>query len=62
MTMEQMVEMMKTNPKAVQEAGGTYSDNVANDMNTESKLPTAQMPKGADPSPFAMGPMAPSQR
>lgn len=62
MTMEQMVEMMKTNPKAAQEVGGTYHDAVTSDMSTEGKLPTAQMPKGTDPSPFAMGPMSPSQR
>ena len=36
---------------------GTYEDSVAK-MPLEEKLPSAQMPKAPDPSPFKLGPMS----
>jgi len=35
---------------------GTYKDS-ADDMPVEQRLPTADMPKAPDPSPFKVGPM-----
>lgn len=40
---------------------GTYADNIA-PVPTDDRLPTAQMPKAPDPSPFTLGPMAPGGR
>jgi hypothetical protein len=36
---------------------GTYKDNIT-PVPTDDRLPTANMPKAPDPSPFALGPMA----
>ena len=36
---------------------GTYKDNIV-DVPVEDRLPTAQMPKAPDPSPFKVGPMS----
>lgn len=41
--------------------GQPYKDNVEA-MPMEQKLPLQQMPKGADPSPFKLGPMSPGGR
>jgi hypothetical protein len=40
---------------------GKYKDR-ANDLPEDSKLPTGNMPKAPDPSPFTLGPMAPGGR
>lgn len=37
-------------------AHGTYHDRVP-DMPEDDRLPSGQMPKGPDPSPFVLGPM-----
>jgi len=36
---------------------GTYKDNIVS-VPTDDRLPTAQMPKAPDPSPFTLGPMS----
>jgi hypothetical protein len=41
---------------------GKYKDDVADDTNTDSKLPTTSFPKAPDPSPFKLGPMSPGGR
>jgi hypothetical protein len=46
----------------VSKQGGTYSDPVDENTNTEEKLPTAQFPQSPDPSPFKLGPMTTGQR
>jgi len=38
-------------------AAGKYQDKIT-PIATEERLPTTQMPKGADPSPFVLGPMS----
>lgn len=38
---------------------GTYVDAV-DQVPTENRLPTAQMPQATDPSPFSLGPMSPA--
>ncbi len=40
---------------------GKYAENVSN-VPTESRLPTVNMPKAPDPSPFNLGPTAPGGR
>lgn len=40
---------------------GKYKDR-ANDLPEDGKLPTGNMPKAPDPSPFALGPTAPGGR
>jgi hypothetical protein len=35
---------------------GKYKDEVADNKDTESKLPSASLPKAPDPSPFKIGP------
>ena len=42
-------------------AAGTYQS-VIPSVPLEDLLPTAQLPKGADPSPFTMGPMTSGER
>jgi len=37
---------------------GSYEANVPRTGDEESLLPTTQLPKGKDPSPFVLGPMA----
>jgi hypothetical protein len=41
---------------------GKYHDAVADDPNTEKKLPTTSFPQAPDPSPFKIGPMSPGGR
>ena len=41
---------------------GKYKDAVADDTDTEKKLPTTSMPMAPDPSPFKIGPMSPGGR
>lgn len=40
---------------------GKYEDTVAK-VPEEERLPLREMPKGPDPSPFTLGPMAPGRR
>jgi hypothetical protein len=42
-------------------AHGVYSDAVEK-MAEDDKLPTGQMPKAPDPSPFTLGPLSPGGR
>lgn len=41
---------------------GKYKDAVADDPNTDKKLPTTSLPQAPDPSPFKIGPMSPGGR
>lgn len=40
---------------------GEYGDNIEN-VPTDSRLPTTNMPQAPDPNPFTLGPMAPGGR
>ncbi len=40
---------------------GRYKDTV-DSPSVEDRLPTVSMPKGPDPAPFSIGPMAPGGR
>jgi hypothetical protein len=52
-----MAKQSETDPKgALERAGGVYKDAVDAETNQESKLGTASMPMGTDPSPFTLGP------
>lgn len=51
----------KTVDEAEKAEKGTYADNIET-VNTDDRLPTAQMPKGTDPDPFNLGPQAPGGR
>lgn len=42
----------------IDNAAGKYKDNVADNKDTMSKLPQAQMPQAPDPSPFSIGPLS----
>jgi len=57
-------KQMETDPNGAVEGatGGKYKDAVTDDTNTDGKLPTTNMPKAADPSPFTLGPTSSGQR
>jgi len=51
----------KSVPEEYDKIYGTSHDPVE-DVPTDDKLPTANMPKAPDPSPFTLGPVSPGGR